>query len=73
LDHNVTLERKPSDLINAVAFPYDPACILSTSGTTGVPKGILLPHVSHVNLLVDNVYYDFSPATVGLHYSFLPV
>jgi non-ribosomal peptide synthetase component F len=46
-----------------------PACILSTSGTTGAPKGIMLPHRSHVGLVVGSTYCDFSADTRMLYYS----
>ena len=45
------------------------ACILSTSGTTGDPKGIMLPHRSHVSLVVGNNYCKFDENTRMLYYS----
>src|SRR5690606_18477167 len=37
------------------------ACVMYTSGSTGGPKGVLVPHRAIVRLVVDNGYADFGP------------
>lgn len=44
-----SLESGPADDLTTEVFHSDPACILYTSGTTGKPKGAVLPHFSYIN------------------------
>jgi amino acid adenylation domain-containing protein len=44
----------------------DVACVMYTSGTTGRPKGVLIPHRGVVRL-ARNTYVDLSPEDVVLH------
>ncbi|SFK19189.1 non-ribosomal peptide synthetase [Methylocapsa palsarum] len=44
----------------------DVACVMYTSGTTGRPKGVLIPHRGVVRL-ARNTYIDLSPEDVVLH------
>jgi amino acid adenylation domain-containing protein len=43
--------------------------VMFTSGTTGKPKGVVLPHRSVIRMLIDNVWLKLSPDTVTLHSS----
>jgi len=44
------------------AEPTDPAYVLFTSGSTGVPKGVVVPHRAINRLVINN---DFAPVTPG--------
>ncbi|MBL8747825.1 MAG: amino acid adenylation domain-containing protein [Planctomycetes bacterium] len=43
--------------------------VMFTSGTTGRPKGVVLPHRSVIRMLVDTDWLRLSPDTVTLHSS----
>ncbi|MBK1644840.1 hypothetical protein CKO25_09300 [Thiocapsa imhoffii] len=51
--------------------PERAACIMYTSGSTGAPKGVVLPHRSLVRLLWGADYYDFGADRVFLQLSAL--
>jgi amino acid adenylation domain-containing protein len=70
------------ETIPFAAFPVGPATapaaavtgesiayVMFTSGTTGRPKGVVLPHRSVIRMLVDTDWLRLSPDTVTLHSS----
>jgi amino acid adenylation domain-containing protein len=44
----------------------DPAYIMYTSGSTGYPKGVLIPHRGVVRLVIDNPFADMGPEQTHL-------
>ncbi|MBB3977043.1 amino acid adenylation domain-containing protein [Rhizobium azooxidifex] len=65
-----------ADLPTGPARPPEPgitgetiAYVMFTSGTTGVPKGVVLPHRSVIRLLRDTDWLRLGPETVTLHSS----
>ena len=51
---------------NAIG-PNDPAYVMYTSGSTGHPKGVMIPHRGVVRLVRDNDYASFALTEVFLH------
>ncbi|MBA4010670.1 MAG: hypothetical protein C0481_02275 [Phenylobacterium sp.] len=51
--------------INAESIAY----VMFTSGTTGVPKGVVLPHRSIIRMLRDTDWLEMTDETVTLHSS----
>jgi len=45
----------------AECSPEDPAYVMYTSGTTGIPKGVVVPHRAVVRLVVGADYASFGP------------
>jgi amino acid adenylation domain-containing protein len=78
-DHAPTAQRLSPDCFvtrDASPDPADtdperPACIMYTSGSTGVPKGVVLPHRSLIRLLCNADYYRFGADRVFLQLSAL--
>jgi amino acid adenylation domain-containing protein len=46
--------------------PDDPAYVMYTSGSTGHPKGVLIPHRGVIRLVVDNPFATLGPDEVHL-------
>jgi amino acid adenylation domain-containing protein len=52
--------------LRSTAGPEDIACVMFTSGSTGHPKGIAVPHRAIVDSLAGQDYLPFTPSTVWL-------
>lgn len=53
----------------AAITPSSPAHLLYTAGTTGAPKGVLLPHRGIIRLVRDPQFLEIQPDDVVLHAS----
>jgi amino acid adenylation domain-containing protein len=49
--------------------PEDPCYAMFTSGTTGVPKGVVVPHRAVLRLVLGQTAFDLAPDRVWLHLS----
>ncbi len=49
------------------ASGQDPACVMYTSGSTGHPKGVLVPHAAILRLVQHQSYAAFGPDETILH------
>lgn len=49
--------------------PFSPTYVMYTSGTTGQPKGVAIPHTGLARLVKNTNYIQVNPADVVLHHS----
>jgi amino acid adenylation domain-containing protein len=65
-----TLERQAAGDLGVAVEPENPAYVMYTSGSTGQPKGVLVPHRSVVNyVLVERRAYGLTPGDRVLQFS----
>ena len=57
---------EPQLAVASRATPGDAVCVMFTSGSTGVPKGVVSSHRSMVGTLVSQAYVDFGADQVWL-------
>lgn len=57
------------NLPNIAISPEDPAYVMFTSGSTGVPKGVVVPHRAIARLVSGQHYLNFSPNETFLLHS----
>ncbi|MGW2160135.1 amino acid adenylation domain-containing protein [Nonomuraea sp. NPDC001699] len=60
---------RPSSGLPPVAGPQDLACVMFTSGSTGVPKGVATPHLAIVSTLQGQDFARMGPGEVWLQCS----
>ncbi|MFC5286577.1 amino acid adenylation domain-containing protein [Actinokineospora guangxiensis] len=66
LDHATITSTADFTADVVAARPQDPMCVMFTSGSTGVPKGVVMPHRAVVATLTGQDYAGFGPGEVWL-------
>ncbi|MFD8783128.1 amino acid adenylation domain-containing protein [Kitasatospora sp. NPDC059599] len=64
-----TTARQPARGLGHRAGPEDAVCVMFTSGSTGVPKGVLTPHRAIVGTMLGQDFADMTPSRVWLQCS----
>lgn len=64
--------RPNSDFAAPAVNPDDPACLMYTSGSSGLPKGVVIPHRGIVRLVCGIDYARLGPGEVLLQICALP-
>ncbi|HEY1683501.1 MAG TPA: amino acid adenylation domain-containing protein [Tepidisphaeraceae bacterium] len=68
LDKPGTFDGVESATLDLV-HPQDVMCLLYTSGSTGLPKGVLIPHKGVIRLLFESNYIPFGSHLCMLHHA----
>jgi amino acid adenylation domain-containing protein len=65
---------KANDQANPICTnrPEDLSYVMYTSGTTGIPKGVMVPHRGIVRLVIEPNYVELGPDDVMLQFAPLP-
>jgi len=63
------ISRRSKQNLENVASPTSLAYVMYTSGSTGVPKGVMVPHRAVVRLVKNTNYLEFSENDVFLQFS----
>ena len=64
-DHDTASPRTPRN--RAAVTPDDPAYVMFTSGSTGEPKGIVVPHRAIIRLVCESDYVQIGPTDGVAH------
>jgi amino acid adenylation domain-containing protein len=63
----LSLTSKPVSFASLAGRAEDPACVLFTSGTSGEPKGVVIPHRAIARLVVNTNFVEFRADDVVAH------